>query len=214
MALCFDGKGIAMMHADLREPTRKAAEQTPRRLETRLTSGEKRNRKRRAQVATTHTVAPWLRTAADVLHTLRPDKLDEKRPRPANKRVWASVEHTPQRVTDDAFAEALRRDPERRRRWVVLLDGERDQLTRVQRAARHAGVQITIVLDIVHVLEYLWAAAHAFHAAGTDEAETWVRHRLLALLTGTRAGAMATSLRLMMASHGLDAKAGCVPVVV
>jgi hypothetical protein len=205
LVLSFDGKGIAMRHADLRDATRRAAETTPRRLETRLTSGEKRNRKRMAQVATVYTLAPWVRAAADVLHTLRPEHLDEMRPRPTHKRVWASVEHTPQRVVDDAFAEAFRRDPDRRRRWVVLVDGERDQLKRVQRSARTLGVEITIVLDIVHVLEYLWRAAYVFHPAGTEEAETWVRHRLLALLNGRSAGTVAKSLRGMIASHHLDA---------
>ena len=205
--LSFDGKGIAMLHADLREATRKAAEKTPRRLETRLTTGEKRNRKRRAQVATVYTLAPWKRTAADVLHTLRPDDLDEVRPRPVNKRVWASVEYTPKRVVDDAFAEALRRDPERLRRWVVTVDGERDQLKHVQRAARAHGVDITIVLDIVHVLEYLWKAARAFHPPSSEDAETWVRHRLLALLTGGTAATVARSLRGMIETHSLDKKA-------
>jgi len=212
LILSFDGKGVAMRHDDLREATRKAAERTPRRLETRLTSGEKRNRKRRAQVATVYTLARWPRTAADVLHTLRPDDLDEARPRPVHKRVWASVEHTSQRVVDDGFAEALRRDPERRRRWVVVLDGERDQLKRVQRTARKLGIDVTIVLDIVHVLEYLWRAAHAFHPAGSEDAETWVRDRLLALLSGRSGGTVAKSLRLMIASHGLDKKAAA-PVV-
>jgi hypothetical protein len=63
-------------------------------------------------------------------------------------------------VIDEAFAEGLRRDPERARRWVVLVDGQRDQIQRVLRGARKAGVEITIVLDIVHVLEYLWRAAY------------------------------------------------------
>jgi hypothetical protein len=212
LVLSFDGKGVAMRHDDLREATRKAAEKTPRRLETRLTSGEKRNRKRRAQVATVYTLAPWRRTMADVLHTLRSEDLDDARPRPVDKRVWASVEHTSQQVIDDAFAEALRRDPEKRRRWVVVLDGERDQLKRVQRAARKVGVDVTIALDIVHVLEYLWRAAYAFHPAGSEEAETWVRHRLLALLDGRSGGAVAKSLRLMIASHELDNNAAA-PVV-
>ena len=44
MVLSFDAKGIATLHRDLREATRKAAERTPRRLETRLTKGEKPNR--------------------------------------------------------------------------------------------------------------------------------------------------------------------------
>lgn len=212
LILSFDGKGIAMRHADLREATRRAAETTPPRLETRLTSGEKRNRKRMAQVATVYTLAPWVRTAAEVLHTLRPDDLDAIRPRPTHKRVWASVEHSPQQVVDDAFDEALRRDPDRRRRWVVLVDGQRDQIKRVQRGARKVGAEVTIVLDIVHVLEYLWRAAYAFHPAGSEEAETWVRYRLLALLSGRSAGAIAKSLRGMIASHELDATAAA-PVI-
>lgn len=212
LILSFDGKGIAMRHADLRDATRRAAETTPHRLETRLSSGEKRNRKRMAQVATVYTLAPWVRTAAEVLHTLRPDDLDAIRPRPTHKRVWASVEHAPQQVVDDAFAEALRRDPEQRRRWVVLVDGQRDQIKRVQRGARKFGVEVTIVLDIVHVLEYLWRAAYAFHAAGTEEAETWVRHRLLALLSGRSAGAVAKSLRGMIATQDLDARVAA-PVI-
>ena len=58
-------------------------------------------------------------------------------------------------VISAAFAEGLRRDPERLRRWVVLVDGNKDQITRVKRAAKKACVEITIVLDIIHVLEYL-----------------------------------------------------------
>lgn len=47
----------------------------------------------------------------------------------------------------------MRRDPDLRRRWVVLVDGNKDQLARIKRAARDTGVKITIVLDIVHVLQ-------------------------------------------------------------
>ena len=125
-----------------------------------------------------------------MLFRSRSDDVDTRRPRPRQKRVWASVEHEPQRIVDDAFAEVTGRDPEHRRRWVVLVDRERDQIKGVQRAARAFGAKVTIVLDIVHVLEYLWRAAYAFHAAGTEEAETWVRHRLLALLDGRSARAL------------------------
>jgi hypothetical protein len=208
MVLSFDDKGLAMRHQDLREATRKAAEATPRTLHSRLASGEKPNRKRMARVATVYSLRRWPRTVADVLHGLHdPKERDANRPRPTNKRVWASVEHSGQRVVDDAFAEALRRDPERKRHWVVLVDGSRDQLKRVQRAASRAGVEITIRLDIIHVIEYLWRAAYAFHPAGTPEAETWVEDRLLALLTGSSAGEIAKSLRGMIGRHGLDAKA-------
>ncbi len=208
LILSFDGKGIAMRLADLREATRKAAESTPRRLHTRLTKGEKPNRKRMAEVAAVYTLAQWPRTIADVLHGLRDSRdRDAARPRPTNKRVWASVEHTPQQVIDDAFAEAVRRDPERHRRWIVLVDGQRDQIRRIKRAAARVDAEITIVLDIVHVLEYLWRAAYAFSSEGTDDAESWVECRLLALLNGRSGGEIAKSLRLMIKSHGLDAAA-------
>jgi len=121
--------------------------------------------------------------------------------------VWASIEHSPQRVIDDAFDEAFRRDPDLRRRWVVLVDGNRDQLRRIKRAAQRIGVEIRIVLDVVHVLEYLWKAGYAFHPAGTDEAEKWVEDRLHALLTGHSAAEMGASLRGMIERHSLSAKA-------
>jgi hypothetical protein len=212
LILSFDAKGVAMLHRDLREATRKAAAVTPRRLATRLAKGEKPNRKRMAEVATVYTIEQWPRTIGDVLHGVgdKRDK-DDRRPRPTNKRVWASVTHEPARVIDDAFAEALRRDPERRRRWVVLVDGNRDQIRWIRAAARTMGIAITIVVDLVHVLEYLWSAAYAFHADGTDAAERWVECRLLALLNGRSGGELAKSLRRMIKTHQLDAD-GAQPV--
>ena len=208
LVLSFDAKGIATLHRDLRDATRKAAEKTPRRLETRLTKGEKPNRKRMAEVATVYSIEAWPRTIADVLHGVHDQREKAaRRPRPTNKRVWASIVHSPQRVIQDAFDEALRRDPDLRRRWVVLVDGNKDQLARIKRAARNTGVKITIVLDIVHVLEYLWSAAYAFHPEGTPEAQKWVECRLLALLSGRNGGEIAKSLRAMIKTHGLDAKA-------
>jgi hypothetical protein len=212
LILSFDGKGIATLHRDLREATRKAAEATPRRLQTRLAKGEKSNRKRMAEVATVYSIEKWPRTIGDVLHGVHNQRDQaQRRPRPTNKRVWASIEHSPQRVIRDAFDEALRRDPERRRRWVVLVDGNKDQLARIKRAAKDAGVEITIVLDIVHVLEYLWSAAYAFHADGSTEAERWVECRFLGLLNGRSGGEIAKSLRAMTKTHGL-AKDDAAPV--
>lgn len=208
LVLSFDGKGIAMRHADLREATRKAAAATPRALHTRLAKGEKPNRKRMAQVATIYTLAPWQRRVEDVLQGLHdPRERAAQRPRPTNKRVWASLEHSPQRVIDDAFDEAQRRDPAHARRWVVLVDGNPDQIRRVQQSARKVDAQITLVLDLVHVLEYLWRAAYVFCAEGSPAAERWVEGRLLALLKGRSAGALAKSLRAMVARRGLDAQA-------
>lgn len=201
----FNGKGVVVRREDLREGTRKAAEKSKHKLETRLTKGEKRNRKRKAQVATIYTVDPWVRTPMDILHDLRSVRaVTTPRPRPVNKRVWASLEVEPKKVIAEAFAEGLRRDPDRKRRWVVLVDGDRDQLRRVKRAVKKAGVDATIVLDLIHVLEYFWKAAHCFHRAGSPALEQWVNQRLLALLQGRAAGAFAKDLRRWAARRALD----------
>jgi hypothetical protein len=107
-------------------------------------------------------------------------------------------------VIEDAFAEGLRRDPERKRRWVVLVDGNKDQLRLVKKAAKKAGVEVTIILDLIHVIEYFWKAAHCFHEAGTSAVEQWVNQRLLVLLEGREAGAFAKDLRRWAARRELD----------
>ena len=196
LILSTDGKGIVMRHEDLREGTRRAAEKSTRKVETRLTPGEKSNRKRMAQVATVYSVAPFPRGPADVLHSLRDkDDVDTKRPRPTDKRVWASVEKSARAVIREAFEEALRRDPYKIRRWVVLVDGEPKQLRAVKAEARRAGVKVTILADIVHVLEYVWDAARALFGESNAKAEGWVEDRLLALLTGRSGGDVAKTIR-------------------
>ena len=195
LVLSTDGKGIVMRHEDLRDATRFAAEQKKHQLETRLSPGEKADRKRMAQVCAVYSVAPWHRTVADVLHGLRDEKTEAKRPRPSDKRVWASVEKQPRNVIRQAFEEALRRDPDKRRRWVVLVDGEPRQLKAVKAEARRAGVEVTLILDVVHVIEYLWLAGRALFGGSTTQTESWVGDRLLALLTGQSGGNVARTIR-------------------
>lgn len=190
LVLSFDGKGVPMRREHLRPKTRAAAEATPRRLHTRLTKGEKRHRKRMAQVAAIYTVAPYVRTPVDVLSELQPVREVSRhrdRPRPRDKRVWASLAKAPAAVIRDAFQEARRRDPSFKRTWVVLVDGNRDQLKLVKKAARKLGVTITVLVDLIHVLEYLWKAAYAFHKDGSKEAEQWVQQRMMWLLQGEAA---------------------------
>ena len=196
LIISTDGKGIVMRHEDLRESTKRAAERSARKLETRLTPGEKSNRKRMAQVATVYSIAPFPRGPADILHSLRDaDEVDARRPRPTDKRVWASVEKSARTVIGEAFSEALRRDPGKSRRWVVLVDGEPNQLRAVKAEARRVGAKVTILADIVHVIEYVWAAGRALFKGSNGKAEKWVGDRLLALLSGRSGGEVAKTIR-------------------
>jgi hypothetical protein len=204
LVLTFDGKGVPMRLADLRPATQAAAARRQRKLATRLTKGEKRHVKRIAQVAAVYTIAPFVRTAEDLIRELRPEKAPppRPRPRPEGKRVWASLAKAPEEVIAEAFLDAASRDPKRRKRWVVLLDGHVDQLARVRAAAKRHRVTVTIVLDLIHVLEYLWKAAYVFHAEGSSEAEGWVTERLLWLLCGD-AGQVIASIRRTATCRGL-----------
>ncbi len=189
LVITVDGKGIVMRHDSLREPTRQAAAKQKHKLRGRLTKGEKRNRKRMATVASVYTIAPDVRTASTIVEHLRgKDSKRRERPKPASKRVWASVMKKPGAVIDQAFQEGLRRDPQRRKRWVAVVDGNKTQLRLLREAAKRYGVELTIVLDVIHVIEYLWKAARVFHADVDPAGEAWVDERLLRVLQGKNSG--------------------------
>lgn len=206
LVLTFDQKGVVLWKEDLAEATRKAVEKSRYKMDTRLSRGEKRGRKRMATVAAVYTVAPYLRTAQDVIAGLRHvlDATQKPRPRPEGKRVWATLTRNLKDVIADAFDEASDRDPARSKRWLVLVDGDK-KLTRWVRAeARRRGIEITLVLDFIHALEYLWKAAHVFFDEGTPEIETWVLERLERMLEG-RISHVVAGMTRMATVRGLSA---------
>lgn len=204
LVITVDGKGIVMRPEDLREATKKAAQKSKRKLKHRLTSGEKANRKRMATVAAVYTIGVFKRTARDIMDDLRREKKAEKRPRPHDKRVWASVEKDPETVIREAFAEAECRDRHRKKTWVVLVDGNATQLEIVQRVAKKTGREVVIVLDFIHAVEYLWKAGHALFKPGTPEVEAWVTERMTMLLEG-KANGVARGMRRTATCRQFDA---------
>jgi hypothetical protein len=205
LVLTVDGAGIIMRTESLRPQTRALAErdaEEPKVWPDRTKSGEKPNRRRVAEVASVYSVAPFVRSSDDVIGELASIRLIREagegkpsRPRPVNKRVWASIDKSMSDVVEQTFQEALRRDPEHRRRWVVLVDGQCQQLAAVNAAAQRHGVTVTILCDFIHALEYLWKAAHCFHAPGSSEARRWVCERARALLEGADASQVAAGMR-------------------
>ena len=196
VVLTTDGKGVPMRTEALRPQTRKAAKTRTHKLQTRLSTGEKRHRKRMATVASVYSIAPYVRSAADVVCELAPvrEVRPERRPQPQGKRVWASVRAAPRAVIAEMFDEARGHDPEGQRPWVVLVDGQEHQLRLIRQEVKRRHVAVTLILDLFHVLEYLWAAAFALYAAGSAEAERWVGTQLHALLRG-RASYVAAAMR-------------------
>jgi len=182
LVVSCDGKGIVMRPEALREPTRKMAQAANRKLKTRLSKGEPHGRKRMATVGAVYDVTPVPRTAEDVMAP----SAESSAPAPQAKGKWltASVVCDAEAVVRRVFDEAERRDPDYCRRWVVLVDGNNHQIDRIEEEARRRGVEVSIVVDFVHVLEYLWKAAWSFFSEGDPAAEAWVRDRALAVLDG------------------------------
>ena len=185
LVLQMDGKGIRMLLKDLLEETRQAAEKRRPRLDHRRSKGEKAHAKRMSTVAAVYTISPFVRTPEDIVRELKPkDEPLAARPKPEDKRVWASVEQGPETIVQQMFEEATRRDPKQTKQWVAIVDGNKTQIKLLKAEAAKEGRELVIILDLIHVLEYLWDAAWAFHTAGDPNAEVWVQERLVEILLG------------------------------
>jgi len=188
LVLTGDGKGIVMRPEALRPATAKAAAAGSRKLATRLSPGEKHGRKRMAELACVYDAAPVARTPDDIIALPGKDKKDRSRgPKATGKWLTASVTNDIPAVIAAAFDEAERRDPQHRRTWIALANGNNSQLDAIEAQAARHDVTITVTCDFVHVLEYCWKAAWSFFDKGDPGAEAWVAEQAAKILEGKTA---------------------------
>ena len=97
------------------------------------------------------------------------------------KRVWAGLKESSEKILNEMFEEALQRDPLLKKEWVVLVDGDMNQINKIKKISRKLGIKLTIICDIIHVLEYVWKAGKALNS---NDAETkkWVSKKFYAIL--------------------------------
>lgn len=197
LVVTADGKGVPMR----REPSEGTGQEGKRR-----TKGEKKNKKRQACVGAVYTIDPFPRAAEDIVDEIRRRRRSEDRPAPCHKYVRAEltrlVDGVEENGKDLTFAwlaeEAFRRGSDGTRPLVCLMDGDR-ALWRMQADWLPDAIGI---LDLFHVLERLWTAAHCFHSEGSDEAEAFVDDRLMRTLEGD-VGRVIGGLKQMMTKHRL-----------
>src|SRR4029077_4938969 len=162
LAISADGKGVAMLPGARRRRTR-APEQRVRTFDKRAGTGEKKGCKRMAETGCVFDVLPPeqpdgpARTPEQVM---RPDPGTAKtRPRAENR--WYTCDITAGRdvTIGKIFDEAGRRDPGNLRTCIALVDADVHQLGLIQAQAAARGITLTILIDFIHVLEYLWKTA-------------------------------------------------------
>ncbi len=175
----------------------------------RLAPGEKPGKKREALVSAVYTVARYHRTPEDVVReideynrVIKPDPAPPPRPKPQNKRVRATLGGK-----DEAFREVRRqlhqRDPDGKKQRVALTDGAQClQAGVLNQLEGESG--IVLILDIMHVLSYLWPVAFADHKEGSPEASRWVMNKLRVLLEG-KVGYVIGALRQRLGRGDLSA---------
>ena len=176
-----DGKGIVMRKDQLEKKVakkrlrkmRKTGERVKKELDKKI---ERLGKKKMSTVIGVYTIAPHERTAEEFLTR---GKEDKKRPRPCNKVVQATLEGK-----ESAFQrlkeEVIKRDPKKEKQGVALVDGEH----KLRQLMKKYLPWFLIIIDIYHVMEYLWKGAHVFYKEGSPEAASWMTDKLNKLLLG------------------------------
>jgi hypothetical protein len=199
LVVSFDGKGVPMIKAEAVK------------LKAKLGTGEKRQKKKEALVGVSYTVDPKPRSPEALAELLvDPDAARTRRqregivedaPRAQQVRRLASLMRTKQAVMEGIKADAERRDPRHHKPLVVLLDGALGLwhlATKLFKAWKH----VTFVLDIMHVVGYLWSAANALFGEQSKAGKHWVQQKLREILRG-RVGYVIGGLRQILTKQRL-----------
>ena len=158
-----------------------------------------------------YTVDRKARTAEELAERLAdPEAARERRqragakddaPKAQNVRRLASLTQPKREVLESLKQEAARRDPVRQRRLAVLLDGALGLWSLVGKCFQD-WEKVTFVLDIIHVVGYLWTAANALFREGSAEGKQWVQAKLPQILRG-RVGAVIGGLKQTLTKRKL-----------
>lgn len=88
---------------------------------------------------------------------------------------------------DDLMQRLKRRDSDGKKLVIVLIDGAQALENALKRAVARYGFEERIdvvILDIIHVTEYIWEAGTAIFGEKSDKRQAWVREKLLDILEG------------------------------
>ena len=213
LVITADGKGVPVRPEALRPGTAKLATKATTSATDGSSigsSGSKPHRKRMAELVCVYDLTPVPRTVEDILPTLISDDDSAptgpngdgegegegeggkpaavKAPTATGKWLTASLIEDIPTVIAAGFDEATRRDPTHTRDWVALVDGNTTQIEAITAQAAARGVDVTILVDYLHVAGYVWDAAKALFCtdttAGMTLARTWVHERSRMILHG------------------------------
>lgn len=170
LVVSADGKGIPMTRPDSPPP------------EARRGRGHKKTAKKDATVTALYTIAPYKRCSDDIIRALLADYRSETlplpaRPKPSNKQVFGTLDGQVA-AFEHLVAQVKRRNQPQFTHYVALTDGNRGLKYRVQQDLPH----FTLIVDIIHVSEYLWEVANALWGETNMMREHWMQDALRCVL--------------------------------
>jgi len=184
LVLSADGKGVAMRPEARRRRGAKPPGQRVQNFEKRRGTGEK-GHKRIAGTGCVFDARPPHgppRTPEQIMS--RAPGEPARGPQAVSRWYTVDITASHAETISTLFDQGERRDPGHTRPWVALVDGDRHQIDAFRAQAAARGIDLPIVVDFIHVLEYLWKAAWCFHAARDPAIETWVTAQGLDILHG------------------------------
>lgn len=169
LVVSADGKGIPMNRDNSPPP------------QARRGKGTKKTAKKEATVTAVYTISPFARTADDIIAALLPGDPASlpplARPKPTGKQIFgtlagkeAAFEHLVQQV--------FKRDAAQLTNHIALTDGSRALQLKVEAYLP----DFTLILDIIHVSEYLWETANVLLGEAHPQRGMWVEDALRCLL--------------------------------
>jgi hypothetical protein len=164
-----DGKGVPMVRSET-VPTA-----------ARRGKGDKKTRKKEAIATAVDTIAPYRRTPqmiVDALFKKNPEAPAADRPAPCHKQISASLKGKAAALKRLAERVALREGRHIRAR-VALTDGALALQQHMQAHLPH----FTLVLDVIHVDEYVWKAGTALYGETDPQRAVWVEEQMLDILS-------------------------------
>ena len=196
----YDGKGVPVIKKEAAN------------LQAKLGKGEKRQKKKEALVGVSYTVDKNIRTPEEVAENLifpeiaKQKKEKEKKtepPKAQNIRRMASLERSKEEVIKEISNDAKKRNPTGKRINVVLMDGALHLWNLV--ASQLSGIKFIGILDIIHVLTYLWDVGNALYGEKSKDGKDWVYKHLLLILHGN-VGRVIGGLKQILIKRKLKSK--------
>jgi hypothetical protein len=168
--------------------------------------GPRPGTKREACVGSVYSIDRFVRTAEDVVDDVVRKQRSKDRPIPQNKVLRAELTHEVDGVEINGkdvifewFGEQIEaRQTSPSQEIACVMDGAPTLWKKTQSLMKTLGVTIVCILDLFHVMDYLWDAARCVHGSDDKAAEAFVTDRLRRILNGD-VGRVIGGLKQMLA---------------